>query len=85
MSDHNLTPVRLTATGTVWSGPTRIRYIANGATAGTIVLRDGGASGTTILTMAIGAYQTLDLPGSIQFHTDCHATLTTVNNINFFV
>lgn len=83
MSDHNLASTNLTATGTVVAGPTRIRSIYNGAVAGTVTLRDGGASGAVKFTLPMTAGQTIDLPGSIKFETDCHATLTTTTSVTF--
>ena len=83
MSDHNLTAKNLTTTGTVKSGRTRIRSVYCGATAGTVELKDGGSGGTTKFILAMAAGQTCDLPGSILFETDCHATLTTANSVTF--
>ncbi len=83
MSDHNLNTTNLTATGTVRSGHTRIRAIYCGATAGTVELKDGGSGGTTKFLLAMASGQTCDLPGSIVFETDCHATLTTANSVTF--
>ena len=79
--DHNLNTVNLTATGTAVSGRTRIRSIYNGATAGTVELKDGGAGGTTKFILAMAAGQTCDFPGSLLFDTDCHATLTTTTSV----
>lgn len=83
--NQNLNAIHLTATGDVVAGPTRIRSVYCGDTAGTVELKDGGASGTTrfLLDMAIG--QTVDLPGSIKFHTDCHATITTASSVMFII
>lgn len=83
MADHNLAATNLTATGTVASGRTRIRSIYNGAVAGTIELKDGGAGGTTRFLLAMAAGQTCDLPGSILFEADCHATLTSTTSATF--
>ena len=83
MSDQNLTTKNITATGTVNAGRTRIRSIYCGATAGTVELKDGGASGTSKFLLTMTAGQTCDLPGSILFATDCHATLTTANSVTF--
>jgi hypothetical protein len=83
VSDQNLTAKHLAATGTVNAGRTRIRSIYCGDTAGTVQLKDGGTGGTSkfLLDMAIG--QTCDLPGSIEFATDCHATITTATSVMF--
>lgn len=83
MADQNLVAKHLAATGTVNAGRTRIRSIYCGDTAGTVELLDGGSGGTTIflLDMAIG--QTCDLPGSLEFATDCYATITTATSVTF--
>jgi hypothetical protein len=83
MSDHNLNSTNLTTTGTVNAGRTRIRAIYCGATAGTVELKDGGAGGTTKFLLAMASGQTCDFPGSIEFQTDCHATLTTATSVTF--
>jgi hypothetical protein len=73
----------LAATGTaVVSSRTRVKsvLIAATATAGSVILRDGGASGVTRLQIdtpaAAGAINAI-LPGEgILFDTDVHGTLT---------
>lgn len=78
----------VTSTGTVHSGPGRVlgvQYRA-GATAGTVVLKDGGSSGTvklTIYTPASAAHAGFVevLGGGIQFGTDIHATLTNADGV----
>lgn len=50
----------LTADGNVFAGPARISsvyYVASG-TAGSIVIKDGGASGSTVLNLATPASAT---------------------------
>ena len=81
--DHNLTTKNLTSTGTVVAGPTRIRSIYCGAVAGTVELKDGGTGGISKFLLAMTAGQICDLPGSLYFATDCHATLTTANSVTF--
>lgn len=83
MADQNLVAKHLAATGYVNTGRTRIRSVYCGDTAGTVELLDGGSGGTTIflLDMAIG--QTCDLPGSLEFATDCYATITTATSVMF--
>lgn len=79
-----------TATGTLYSGRGRLRgvYVRAAGTAGTAVLKDGGASGTTLLTIntpaAVGA-QYIEIPGGgIEFATDLHVTLTTADACTAF-
>jgi hypothetical protein len=83
VADQNLTAKHLAATGAVTTSRTRIRSIYCGDTAGTVELLDGGSGGTSkfILDMAIG--QACDLPGSIEFATDCYATITTATSVTF--
>jgi len=73
----------LAATGTaVASSRTRVKsvIIAATATAGSVILRDGGASGVTRLqidTPAAAGMINAILPGEgILFNTDVHGTLT---------
>jgi len=59
-----------------------IGFYVNSTTGGTIVLRDGGASGTTVsgtITPAVGFHC---YPAS--FITSCHATLGNTIDVTFF-
>ena len=78
------------ATGTIYAGPTNLAgyQIASGGTAGEIVFRDGGASGTVRLTVNISTntvpVSTL-IPGNgIRFTTDIHVTLPTNAAVTIF-
>lgn len=78
----------VTSTGTVNSGPGRVHGIQfrAGATAGSVVLKDGGASGTAKLTIYTPASATFAgfVPiggGGLQFVTDIHATLTQADGV----
>ena len=78
------------ATGTIYAGPTNIGgyQLASGGTAGEIVFRDGGASGTVRLRVNIttntAVIATL-LPGNgIRFDTDIHVTLPTGAAVSIF-
>lgn len=56
-------------------------------TAGTIVLRDGGATGSVRLTVdtpAVAEGDTVIIPGYIEFDTDVHVTLTDVDAVTVF-
>lgn len=78
--------VYLAATGTLVSYRTRIRslVVVSGATAGSIILRDGGASGVIEFQMDVpaaaastGAINSVYIPDNgILFETDVHATLS---------
>ena len=78
------------ATGTIYAGATNIGgyQLASGGTAGEIVFRDGGASGTVRLrvniTINTAVIATL-LPGNgIRFNTDIHVTLPAGAAVTFF-
>ena len=79
----------LTTSGTVVSGPARIctiHYHGAGST-GSIVLKDGGSGGTTLLTMDVHSNATgeLNIPDEgMRFSTDVHATLTNISSATFF-
>jgi hypothetical protein len=89
MAGSDLKAKYLTATGTVVSGPARlnaIHYHSAGST-GSVVLRDGGASGTTVFTLDFHANSTGDLTipqEGVRFNTDIHATFTNVTSMTFF-
>lgn len=77
-------PNNITSTGTVASKPGRlIGFYVNSTSAGTLVLRDGGASGTALsgtITPAIGFHR---FPA--RFGTDLHATIGgTSLDVTFF-
>ncbi len=92
-----LASVPLTATGQV-SGQntgnlTRCRikavYIVPAGTAGTVVLRDGGASGNIIATLNTVASATqptyMLMPGEgLLFREDVHGTVTSIGSITLF-
>ena len=67
MGFTTISSTQLAASGAVFGGSARVKsiYVAHSGTAGTVILRDGGASGDikcTINTAAvIGEYQT-DIP-----------------------
>ena len=72
-------------------GRARVRaiYIVPAAGAGSVVLRDGGASGaikTTVNTLAASTSSTyLILPGEgLLFNTDIHATATDIVSVTVF-
>lgn len=78
------------ATGTIYSGATNLAgyQLASGGTAGEIVFRDGGASGTIRLKVNIttntAVISTL-IPGNgIRFTTNIHVTLPTNAAVSIF-
>ena len=72
----------VSATATVFSGRTRLKgvLVTPGSTAGTVVIRDGGGSGTTIFsttTLASGTPFSLLIPGEgVLCVTDLHVTIS---------
>jgi len=89
MAGSDIKASYVTATGTVASGPKRlvaIHYHTGGSTA-KVVLRDGGASGTTVFTLDFHSNSTGDLQigeEGVKFDTDIHATFTSVTSMTFF-
>ena len=79
------------ATGTIYAGATNLAgYQAlSGGTAGEIIFRDGGASGTILLKMNIPANTNNPfaniIPGNgIRFNTSIHVTLPASAAITIF-
>ena len=78
------------ATGTMYSGPTNLcgYQVAPAGTAGEIIFRDGGASGTTRMIVHITtntAVMSTLIPGNgIRFYTDIHVTLPAGASITTF-
>lgn len=76
-------PVLLTSTGTVQvAGGTLLGFYVNSTSSGTIVLKDGGASGTAIsgtITPAVGFHR---FPAS--FGGNLHATIANTISVTFF-
>ena len=78
------------ATGTIVSGRVRLKgyQCISGGTAGDIIFRDGGASGTIRLRFNIGTGTQpigLPIPGEgILFDTDIHVTLPATAKVTVF-
>ena len=89
MAGSDVKATYLTASGSVFAGPARvgtIHYHGAGST-GSIVLKDGGASGTTLLTMDIHSNATgeLNIPDEgMRFATDVYAVLTNISSTTVF-
>lgn len=81
MMQTDVKAAHIEATGTVVSGRNRLKayHCISGGTAGDIIFRDGGASGTIRLQFNIGTGTqpvVLHIPGEgILFTTDIHVTL----------
>lgn len=83
--------VQRTTTDALGVGATRIRavYFTAGASAGTITIRDGGASGPVKLVLATpasaAASDHLLLPGNgIRFTADPHVTISNATSVTCF-
>ena len=74
--------ISLAASGAVFGGRTRVRgaLVEPGTGAGSVVFKDGGASGTTLFTIntiANGEPFSVVIPAEgVLFETDAYATLT---------
>ena len=87
----NVFAVHSEATGTMYAGATNLAgyQCLAGGTAGDIIFRDGGASGTILLQFNIPAntnnpFSAL-LPGNgIRFTTNIHVTLPTAAKVTIF-
>jgi hypothetical protein len=87
----NVFSVHTEATGTVYAGATNLAgyQCLSGGTAGEVILRDGGASGTILLQFNVPAatiapFSTL-IPGNgIRFTTNIHATLPGTAKLTVF-
>jgi hypothetical protein len=79
---NDVNAISLTASGDVFNGRTRVRgiVVVPGTSAGSVVLKDGGSSGTTILTIptiANGEPFNMLIPDQgILFKTSAYATLS---------
>lgn len=80
----------LAASGSVFGDRTRVRgmIIEPGASAGSVVLKNGGSGGTTVMTintLAGGETFNAIIPGEgILFTTDVYATLTNAKVTVFY-
>lgn len=74
----------VTATGTLKAtAGVLLGFYVNSTTSGTIVLRDGGASGTVLtgtITPAVGWH-----PLPLSYGTDLHVTIANTLNVTFVV
>jgi hypothetical protein len=80
----------LAASGDVFAGRTRVRgmVIEPGASAGSVILKDGGSSGTTIMTintLAGGETFNVIIPADgVLFATSVYATLSNAKVTVFY-
>ena len=87
----NVTAAHTDATGTLATGRRQLRgcHTISGGTAGDVIFRDGGASGTVRLQFNIGTGTqpiVMEIPvDGILFLTDVHVTLPTSAKTTVFV
>ena len=90
MMQTDVKSAHVEATGTVVSGRNRLKayHCISGGTAGDVIFRDGGASGTIRLQFNIGTGTqpvSLLIPGEgILFNTDIHVTLPATAKVTVF-
>ena len=93
MMQYDVKSTHLNASGSVFAQPARVKgfsICATASTAGTMVLKDGGASGTTLLEIDIPSNSNPNsfyvlVPGEgVKFSTNIYATLTGIASITVF-
>jgi hypothetical protein len=90
MMQTDVKAVHVEATGTIVSGRTRLKgyHCISGGTAGDVIYRDGGASGTVKLQFNIGTGTqpiVMSIPGEgILFETSVHVTLPATSKATTF-
>lgn len=90
---YDVKSAHLNASGSVFAGRTRVKgfsICATASTAGTLLLKDGGSSGTTLLEVDIpsnsnpNSFYTL-IPGEgILFSTNVYASLTGIASVTVY-
>ena len=90
MMQTDVKSVHVEATGTIVSGRTRLKgyHCISGGTAGDVIYRDGGASGTVKLQFNIGTGTqpiVMSIPGEgILFETSVHVTVPGTAKVTVF-
>lgn len=93
MMQYDVKAAHLNASGSVFAQPARVKgfsICATASTAGTMVLKDGGSGGTTLLELDIPANSNPNsfyvlVPGEgVRFSTNIYATLTGIASITVF-
>jgi len=91
MALSDVRAITLTADGTVNAGRARVRQIqvkTSGSGNPQVILKDGGASGTTLLDLAFGTGDTFsaNIPDNgILFETDVYLDLTACASVTVFI
>ena len=78
-----------TTTGTAYAAPARLKgLVISFAQGGTVVVKDGGASGATVFSFtapAVGGVVPVMIPGEgILCRTDIHVTLSSATAVVFY-
>ncbi len=89
MMQTDVNAVQVAATASAYAGPTRVKAVTvSYASGGTVVLKDGGASGVTQFSFtapAAAGSEHILFPGEgIKFDTDVYATLTGTTIVVFY-
>lgn len=78
------TAKNITSTGQVSTGPTTLWMVTTDA-AGDIVLRDTDENGAVKATFSVVAGMIVPVPWGMHFPGGLHATLTTTDNVTFWI
>jgi hypothetical protein len=88
LNNSNIQATTRTDDGSIYAGRSRVKGIhCTTTTAGSIVLKDGGASGSTLLSIAIGANYSgnIIIPNDgILFETSVYLDLTSATSVTVF-
>lgn len=90
MMQTDVKAISLAASGSVFGDRTRVKglVITPGASAGSVTLKDGGSSGTTVFTIntvANGQVESILIPGEgVVFSTNVYATLSNATVTVFY-
>ena len=83
----------LNASGSIFGGPARVKgfsICATASSAGTLLIKDGGSSGTTLIEIDIPSNSNPNsfyvlVPGDgVKFNTSIYATLTGIASVTVF-
>jgi hypothetical protein len=90
---YDVKSTHLNASGSISNQPARIKgfsICATASTAGTLLLKDGGSSGTTRVEIDIPSNSNPNsfyvlVPGEgVRFYTDIYATMTNIASVTVF-
>ena len=89
MMQTDVKAASLAASGSIFAGRTRVRgmVVEPGASAGSIVIKDGGSGGTTVISIATAAngYGNVVIPGDgVLCSTNVYIALTNVSSATVF-